>query len=130
MKNASSQLMELVNINHEMDWSDFDDVVKFLEKDLDKVIGEVHGLDKLLIDDGKVSVNCPPDGGSLLLHTLSEKEGAGGITLKREFRVHNLGPDSDDAQLRKVEIREDVIMAPEIAGDPPVASENSTVVTM
>ena len=54
-KSPSSILMSLVNINHELDWSDFDDVVKFLEENVYKVIDEVHGLDKLLLDDGAVS---------------------------------------------------------------------------
>jgi hypothetical protein len=130
--------MDLVNINHELDWSDFDDVVKFLESNLDGVIAEVHGLDKLLIDDGKTQLNCPPppdsadSHGHLLLRTLSEKasDGDGGITLKREFKVHLVGPDPDDANRRLVEIREDVVKAPDTAGQPPVQSENVVTVSI
>jgi hypothetical protein len=134
--NLCSQLMELANIHHEMDWSDFDDVVKFLEANLDAVIAEVHGLDKLLIDDGKVQLNCPPppeagdSHGHLLLRTLSEKVGDGGITLKREFKVHSAGPDPDDANRRMVEIREDVVKAPDTAGEPPVQKENVVTVSI
>lgn len=132
----SSALMELVNIDHDMDWADFDDVVKFLETNLDKVIKEVHGFDKVLIDDGKTQLNCPPapeagdSHGSLLLRSLSEKEGPSGITVKREFKVHALGPDPDDPKLSKIEIREDVVKAPVEPGKPPVMTENSVIVTI
>jgi hypothetical protein len=134
--NLSSELMELVNINHEMDWRDFDDVVEFLEKNLDAVIKEVHGFDKLIIDDGKVMLNVPPSPeagdshGGELLRTLSEKQGSGGITLKREFKVHLLGPDPDDATKRRIEIREDVVRAPDEAGQPPIYAEHSVVITI
>lgn len=109
--------MELVNIHHTMDWSDFDDVVKFLESHLFEVIKEVHGHDKLLLDDGKTQLNCPPAAekgdshGSLLLKTLSEKKAAGGITLKREFKVHDAGVDPENTENHKVKIREDVVKA-------------------
>jgi hypothetical protein len=109
--------MELVNVYHELDWSAFDDVVKFLEANLYKVIQEVHGLDKLIIDDGQTQINCPPppeagdSHGALLLRTLSEKETTAGVTLKREFKVHGKGPDSDNDDHDLVEIREDVVRA-------------------
>jgi hypothetical protein len=132
----SSALMDLVNIHHEMDWSDFDDVVKFIEENLDKVIDEVHGFDKLLLDDGKTQLNCPPapesgdSHGGLLLRTLSEKEGDHGVTMKREFKVHDMGIDPDEPENHRVEIREDVIKAPSEAGQPPICSENVAVVSI
>jgi hypothetical protein len=136
LHSPSSALMELVNINHEMDWSDFNDVVKFLEENLDKVIKEVHGFDKLLVDDGKTQLNCPPapepgdSHGSLLLKTLSEKLGPSGILLKREFKVYDHGVDPQDKDKHKVQIREDIVKAPEEAGNPPVMTENTVTVSI
>jgi hypothetical protein len=134
----SSALMELVSINHEMDWSDFNDVVKFLEENLDKVIQEVHGFHKLLIDDGKTQLNCPPapepgdSHGSLLLKTLSEKLGpSSGILLKREFKVYDHGVDPEDDTKHKVQIREDIVKAPEEGqGTSPVMTENMVTVSI
>jgi hypothetical protein len=132
----SSALMELVNINHEMDWLDFDDVVKFLEENIDKVIKEVHGFGKLLIDDGKTQLNCPPapepgdSHGSLLIKTLSEKEAPNGIVLKREFKVYDHGVDPEDEERHLVQIREDITKAPEEAGNPPVMRENKVTVSI
>ena len=54
-QSVSSKFMDLVNIHHAMDWSDFDDIVKFLENHMDDVINDVHKLDKLCLDDGRVS---------------------------------------------------------------------------
>lgn len=131
----SSALMELVNINHEMDWCDFDKVVKFLEENLDKVIKDVHSFDKLLIDDGKTQLNCPPapepgdSHGSLLLKTFSEKRGPSGILLKREFKVYDHGVDPEDEEKHMVQIRED-IFAPEGAGKAPVMTENEVTVSI
>lgn len=131
---VSAALMELTNIDH---MSDFNEVVQFLSENLDKVIDEVHGFDKLLVDDGKTQLNCPPapepgdSHGNLLLRTLSEKEGVvGGITLKREFKVHDCGVDPDDQRKHKVEIREDVVKAAEEEGKPPVFTENVVVVSI
>jgi hypothetical protein len=135
LKSPSSTLMSLVNINHDMDWSDFDDVVKFLEQHLDDVINEVHALDKLLLDDGKTQLNCPPkpddldSHGNLLLKTISEKEGDHGITLKREFKVHDMGIDPDESDNHLVEIREDIVKAPVDVG-PPIYSENLVTVSI
>jgi hypothetical protein len=56
-------------------------------------------------------------------------EGAFGITLKREFKVHDLGTEEGTNQ-HKVEIREDVVKAPDAEGKPPVMSENVRVVTI
>jgi hypothetical protein len=133
----SSALMELVNINHEMDWSDFNDVVQFLELNLDRVIREVHSFDKLLTDDGKTQLNCPPapepgdSHGSLLLKTLSEKLGPSGILLKREFKVYDHGVDPDDETKHKVQIREDIVKAPEAGkGTSPVMTENKVIVSI
>lgn len=53
----SAKLMSLCNIHHAMDWSSFDDIVKFLEEHLDDVINDVHKLDKLVLDDGYVSAS-------------------------------------------------------------------------
>lgn len=131
----SSALMSLVNINHDLDWCDFDEVVKFLEENLDNVINEVHGLDKLLLDDGKTQLNCPPkpeaadSHGNLLMKTISEKAGAHGITLKREFKVHDMGVDPDESDNHLVEIREDIVKAPVEAG-PPIFSENLVTVSI
>jgi hypothetical protein len=61
---------------------------------------------------------------------LSEKAGEGGIALKREFKVHLVGPDPDDPNRRLVEIREDVVKAPGAAGQPPVQSENAVTVSI
>ena len=73
----SAVFMELVDVDH---MSDFKQVTEFLKSNLDKIIAEVHGFDKLLIDNGKTQLNCPPapepgdTHGSLLIRTLSEKE--------------------------------------------------------
>lgn len=86
----SSELMKLVDVNH---LNDFDEVVQFLKANCKAVIAEVHGFDKLVIDNGVTQLNCPPsksptDNGQLLLHTLSESCDGEGITLRREFKVH------------------------------------------
>jgi hypothetical protein len=133
LHSPSAKLMELTSVDH---MSDFTEVVKFLSDNLDKVIHEVHGFHKLLVDDGKTSLNCPPapelgdSHGSMLIHTLSEKEGSGGITLKREFKVHDKGLDRDNQGKHKVEIREDIVQAPDEIGKPPVMKENVLVVSI
>ena len=131
----SSEFMHLVDVEKEH-LNDFKDVVAFLEKHLDDIINEVHGFDKLLIDDGKTQLNAPPkpeagdSHGSLLLRTLSEKEGPEGITLKREFKVHDCGVDPNNAALHMVEIREDTVAAPTEVGQPPVYKENAVTVSI
>lgn len=123
----SSDLMTLVDIEH---MSDFNDVVEFLKLHLNDIIQEVHGFDKLMLDNGKVLLNVPPapesgdNHGAELLRTLSEKhDDAHNVTLKREFKVHDVGATSN-GMLRKVEIREDVVQAPSEIGQPPVYKEN------
>jgi hypothetical protein len=130
----SAELMELVDVDHT---NDFEEVVRFLKENLDKVIKEVHGFDKLLVDNSKTQLNCPPPPakgdrrhGNLLLRTLSEAEGSGGITFKREFKVHNCGVDPDDDEKHKVEIREDSMKAPDEAGKPPIMTENVVVISI
>ncbi|KAL3940672.1 MAG: hypothetical protein SGBAC_004837 [Bacillariaceae sp.] len=129
----SSDFMTLVDVDH---MSDFNQVVDFLKKNLDNIINEVHGFDKLLLDNQKTQLNCPPapeagdSHGSLLIRSLSEKEGPFGMTLKREFKVHDCGVDPLNAALHKVEIREDVVKAPNVSGQPPVMSENVLVVSI
>jgi hypothetical protein len=119
----SAEFMTLVDIDHQ---NDFDAVVAFLEVNLDKIIHEVHGFDKLLIDNGKTQLNCPPapevgdSHGGLLIRTLSEMEGPLGIKLKREFKVHALADGT-------VEIREDVVNA---ADGQPEMSESVRVVSI
>lgn len=131
----SAAFMHLVDVEKEH-LNDFDQVVAYLKEHLDDIIGEVHGFDKLLIDDGKVQLNAPPapepgdSHGSLLLRTLSEAEGPAGITLKREFKVHDCGVDPDDGALHRVEIREDTVRAPTEAGQPPVYKENVVTVSI
>jgi len=56
LKSVSAEFMKLVSIHHEMNLTDFDDVVKFLEAHLDEIISDVHKLDKLYLDDGEVSL--------------------------------------------------------------------------
>lgn len=127
-QSPSATLMELTDVDH---MSDFDQVTAFLSRNLDKVINEVHGLDKLLLDNGKTQLNCPPKAekgdshGSLLIRTLSEKEGSGGITLKREFKVHVVGAGSDGKQ--EIEVREDVVAA---SPNGPVNKENRTTLAV
>eukprot|EP00980_Cylindrotheca_fusiformis_P015620 scaffold4481_cov121-Cylindrotheca_fusiformis.AAC.16 len=129
----SSEFMELVDVEH---MSDFQQVVDYLKLNLDKIISEVHGFDKLLIDNGKTSLNCPPapekgdTHGSLLIRSLSEKESSQGLMLKREFKVHDCGVDEENAGMHKVEIREDVIQAPEPGKTTPVMVENVVVVSI
>jgi hypothetical protein len=111
----SAEFMALVDIDHQND----------LEVNLDKIIHEVHGFDKLLIDNGKTQLNCPPgpevgdSHGGLLIRTLSEMEGPLGIKLKREFKVHALADGT-------VEIREDV----NAADGQPEMSESVRVVSI
>lgn len=129
----SSDFMTLVDVDH---MSDFNQVVDYLKKNLYNIINEVHGFDKLLLDNQKTQLNCPPapeagdSHGSLLIRTLSEKEGPFGMTLKREFKVHDCGVDPQNAALHKVEIREDVVKAPNVNDQPPVMSENVLVVSI
>eukprot|EP00429_Kryptoperidinium_foliaceum_P001556 CAMPEP_0176027048 /NCGR_PEP_ID=MMETSP0120_2-20121206/13260_1 /TAXON_ID=160619 /ORGANISM="Kryptoperidinium foliaceum, Strain CCMP 1326" /LENGTH=137 /DNA_ID=CAMNT_0017360253 /DNA_START=60 /DNA_END=473 /DNA_ORIENTATION=+ len=112
----SAELMKLVDVDH---LADFDQVVAFLSTNLDKVIKEVHGFDKLLLDNEKTQLNCPPapeagdTHGAELIRTLSEKEGDQGVTLKREFKVHDLGADPENPGKHKVEIREDIVTPPD-----------------
>lgn len=129
----SAAFMELVDVDHT---NDFDDVVAFLKENLDKIINEVHGFDKLLLDNGKVQLNCPPapesgdSHGNLLIRTLSESEGSGGITFKREFKVHECGLDPENNMMHQVEIREDWIKAPDQEGQPPKMVENKIIVSI
>ncbi len=129
----SAEFMKLVDVDH---LADFDDVVAFLSTNLDSIINEVHGFDKLIIDNAKTQLNCPPapeagdSHGSLLIRTLSEAEGPSGITLKREFKVHDMGVDAETPGNHKVEIREDVVKAPENEGDSPGYVENVRVVSI
>jgi hypothetical protein len=133
MHSPSAEFMELVDVEH---MSDFKQVTEVLKANLDKIISEVHGFDKLLIDNGKTQLNCPPapepgdSHGSLLIRTLSEKEGSFGITLKREFKVHDCGIDTENAGMHRVEIREDVVKAPDAVGQSPDMSENVIVVSI
>lgn len=109
----SAQLMSLCAASN---LNDFQDVVIFLQEHMDDVINEVHGFGHLLVDDGKVSLNCPPapeDGdshGGLLIRTISEQSPDGGehIVLSREFKVHKLGKSDADPKADKIEIRCDV----------------------
>jgi hypothetical protein len=123
----SAELMTLVDVDH---LADFDQVVAFLAANLDKVIAEVHGFDKLLIDNGKTQLNCPPapeDGdshGAELVRTLSEMQGADGVMLRREFKVHDMGVDAENPGKHKVEIREDIV------GGPQGFAENIRVVSI
>ena len=55
-KSVSASFMKLVNVHHEMDSVDFDQIVKFLEENLDNIISDVHKFDKLMLDDGEVRV--------------------------------------------------------------------------
>jgi hypothetical protein len=131
----SAEFMTLVDVDHQ---NDFNAVVEYVKSNLDKIISEVHGFDKLLIDNGKTQMNCPPapEGGDthggLLIKTLSEAEGAFGITLKREFKIHDLGRGGGDEEggtnTHRIEIREDVVKAPAEEGQQPIMSENSVVV--
>jgi hypothetical protein len=58
-------------------------------------------------------LNCPPapesndSHGNELIRTLSERQTEHGITIKREIKVHSLGPDPEKAGFTKVEVRED-----------------------
>jgi hypothetical protein len=146
LHSPSAALMELINVHKpENKWSDFHEIVKFLEENLDKVIDEVHhGFDKLLIDNGHTQLNCPPppepgdNHGSLLLRALSEQEtGANhsGIVVRREFRVHDCGPSEEDSDtsgaptsLHWIEIRENVVRAPAKPGEPPSMLEHVAMV--
>jgi hypothetical protein len=128
----SAEFMQLVDVDHQ---NDFDVVVEYLSANLDNIINEVHGFDKLLIDNGKTQLNCPPapesgdSHGGLLIRTLSEAEGAFGITLKREFKVHDLGVE-EGTNKHQIEIREDVVKAPENVGEAPIMSENVKVIAI
>mmetsp|Transcript_102513 Transcript_102513/g.287332 ORF Transcript_102513/g.287332 Transcript_102513/m.287332 type:complete len:144 (+) Transcript_102513:143-574(+) len=129
----SAEFMKLVDVEH---MSDFDEVVAYLSTNLDKIISEVHGFDKLLIDNEKTQLNCPPapeagdSHGSLLIRSLSEVAGPAGLTLKREFKVHDLGVDAENPGKHKVEIREDVVKAPTEEGGGPSYVENVRVVSI
>ena len=129
----SAEFMKLVDVHH---LSDFAQVVEYLKAHLYDIIKEVHGFDKLLIDNETTQLNCPPapepgdSHGSLLIRTLSEKEGPFGITLERVFKVHDCGADPEQPGNHKVEIREDLVQAPPAEGQPPVMKENVLVVSI
>jgi hypothetical protein len=129
----SAEFMKLVDVEH---MSDFDEVVAYLSTNLDKIINEVHGFDKLLVDNEKTQLNCPPapeagdSHGALLIRSLSEIAGPGGLTLKREFKVHDQGVDAANPGKHKVEIREDVVKAPTEAGASPIYWENVRVISI
>jgi hypothetical protein len=133
LHSPSAEFMELVDVDH---MSDFNQVVEYISLNLDRIIREVHGFDKLLIDNAKTQLNCPPapeagdSHGALLMRTLSEKEGSFGITLKREFKVHDCGVDAENPGKHKVEIREDVVMAPAAQGQAPIMTENVLVLSI
>lgn len=90
-------------------------VVDFLKDHTDDIIKEVHAFDKLLLDNGKTQLNAPPapeatdSHGGELLRTLSEKQGPQGLTFKREFKIHALGPDPDAPGMTRIEVREDMV---------------------
>ena len=134
LHSPSAELMKLVDVDH---LSDFDQVVRFLSQNLDHVISEVHNdYGKLLIDNQNTQLNCPPvadvddSHGGLLLKTLSEVQGRDGVLFKREFKVHDLGLDPKDAGKHRVEIREDLVLAPHKVGDPPLFSEQVHVTSL
>lgn len=60
-------------------------------------------------------LNCPPapenndTHGNEVIRTLSEKQTDHGITIKREIKVHVVGPDPNDANKQQIEIREDMV---------------------
>ena len=54
-KSISAAFMKLVNIHHEMNVADFQEIVAFLKEHLDEIIHDVHKEDKLFFDDGEVS---------------------------------------------------------------------------
>mmetsp|Transcript_12962 Transcript_12962/g.24307 ORF Transcript_12962/g.24307 Transcript_12962/m.24307 type:complete len:146 (+) Transcript_12962:331-768(+) len=128
----SAEFMTMVDVDHQ---NDFEAVVEYVATHLDKIISEVHGFDKLLIDNGKTQLNCPPapesgdTHGGLLIRTLSETEGPFGITLKREFKIHDLGKE-EGTNKHKIEIREDLVKAPEAEGQSPVMKENVKVLAI
>jgi hypothetical protein len=78
-------------------------------------------------------LNCPPapdssdSHGQELIRTLSEKTTNCGVAVKREVKVHVIGPDPDDANLTKVEIREDIVKAED---GKPKFSENKVTVSI
>jgi len=123
----SSELMSLVDVDH---LTNFEDVVAFLSTNLDKVISEVHGFDKLMLDNKKTQLNCPPapeagdSHGAELVRTLSETQRPGGVTLRREFKVHDMGVDPENPHKHKVEIREDIV------GGPKGYAENIRIVSI
>jgi hypothetical protein len=131
----SAMFMELANIDHTMDWSDFDDIVKFLETNLDTVIEEVHhyGSDKMLMQDAKTKLFCPPnpdlhhtvDKGVLILEAHSEK-----VDTKRDITVLDLGIDPENEENHLIEIHEDIVKAPTTSTSEPTQSENVVTVSM
>ncbi|CAB9502863.1 expressed unknown protein [Seminavis robusta] len=129
---VSATFMKLVNVHHEMDLADFEEIVKFLKENIDGVIHDVHKMDKLILDDGETMLNCPPapeakdSHGNELIRTLSEKQTSLGIAVKREVKVHVLGPDPDDATKTRIEIREDMVKGGE-DGKPVFTEHRETI---
>ena len=72
-------------------------------------------VDAVFLLPKQTMLNCPPapdsadSHGNELIRTLSEKQTEQGIAIKREVKVHVVGPDPDDASKTMVEIREDMV---------------------
>ena len=159
LPSPSTELMKLVNIHeddshHNMNdtdngtWTDFTTITEYIQEHLYDVIYELHHTyDKLLIDNGEVQINCPPSEeedpdsintshSTLLLRTLSEKEATNGsgITAKREIKVYDCGPvtndhDNNNYHYRSILIREDIVQASHDVNDThPILTEQSITI--
>ena len=159
LHSPSTELMKLVTMHTDdtttattSTASDFTTITNYIEKHLYDIIHEIHHTyDKLLIDDGRVQINCPPlnpdaddiyriddtknhhhPGNTLLLRTLSETPATNGngIVAKREIKVYDCGPDETERhKYRTILIREDIVQASNNVNDThPVLTEQSATI--
>jgi hypothetical protein len=143
-KNASAELQELVDAQSH---HTFEEVCAFLTqgggKKLAEVINDVHGKDpthtRLMVDNGSVSINCPPppeagdSHGGLLLRSISDRilhdeAGEERITLSREFKVHVVGAGEGGKQ--KIEIRCDTTSPSDDNPEKHVIKEDRVIVEL
>eukprot|EP00121_Abeoforma_whisleri_P010151 Awhi_evm1s9355 len=91
--NVASTFMNMVQAEKAQD-SNFEEVVEFLKNNYKAIVKYVHDMDKLMIDDGKVMLNCPPapekgnNHGDELIRTYAEIMEDEHIAISREFKVH------------------------------------------
>eukprot|EP00121_Abeoforma_whisleri_P003619 Awhi_evm1s3253 len=58
--NYAAQFMHLVEAEKGKDGGNFEEVVEYLKLHCKDIVKYVHDMHHLMVDDGKVMLNCPP----------------------------------------------------------------------